>query len=696
MKKEDPILADELNRRITAEMQGKNQPPVSEAIQPEAELAKKLIALANDTHPDADFVANLGSRLARKAREKSILQRKNVLPEQRSFWQQLIQNVKEGTTMNRNKYLLGTLGALVLIVAGAFIFMNRDNGNQTEPPIAVVESEEQLNEDSTNADDQNDSAASDDAPETDDPEVVEVAELPLLPQLDSGQAIGAGGEGAANVRPQSGGGGFATESASLDFDTSLVWTDPFSGTTFILNATLPTGESLATVVKNQPEDVVSVETAQALAAQFGFSAELYTERYPVFEGEEAFVPPIVYHAFDGRRNLIIDPWGVYYNDQSIQVDYQNTLPFEQASPIAEAFLNERGLLNFPYEIQQIWGNDVNFVRLIDGEPANQPEIVVGVNQDGQVHFVSYQVLRNAETVGRYPLITAEAAWEILQSGVVENNIPYTFGIGPEFAVAEPAIEELEDPFADLYQFWMREYAPGDEVHLYEWPIVYEPVSGAEPRVLVRNYRVQADAATLNAIAEQVGQQVHLWGTVGAEGNTIELAGWEALEQFTNPISAPGTISRTGDEVLFTSDENGSVYIVPDAPADLEDGLAVYLFAWAARDLGQEFPVLDWENIDKIVEFPEEPIREEPIVIEEPGIGEDAIFEPFTYESFAVNEVSLAYYTTYIWPTDESGNRVDVGQPTVIVQPTWKFSGETDTGEFIEFFVQAVAADYLDR
>lgn len=64
MNEQDPILANELNRRINAEMQGKAKPPVSEAIQPEAELAAKLINLAQDTHPDPDFVTNLGSQLA--------------------------------------------------------------------------------------------------------------------------------------------------------------------------------------------------------------------------------------------------------------------------------------------------------------------------------------------------------------------------------------------------------------------------------------------------------------------------------------------------------------------------------------------------------------------------------------------------------------------------------------------------------
>ena len=693
MNEQDPILADELNRRITADIQGQSQPVISEAIQQEAELAAELITLAHDTHPDPDFVANLGSQLARRAARKAAIQKKQAPPERPSFWQELEQLLKEGTTMNRNKYLLGALGALVLIIAGVFILMNWNNTADSEPIAAVTDSDGQNGDDASSVTDETVVESVDEA--------TEVADLPSLPRLEGDQATGVGGGGGGNPRPQSGGGGDFAESAELDIaDSSFIYTDPFSGTTFTLNTTLPADTVLASVLQNVPDEAVSAEQARELATRFGFTGQLYREQYPIFEEAidgPAYEPPIIYHAFDGSRNLVIDPWGAYYNDSSIMNDFENPLPFEQAVPIAEAFLNERGLLDFDYEVMQIWGTDVNFVRKVDGQPVNQPELTIGVSHEGRIFFVSYQVLRNAEILGRYPLISAAAAWEILQSGVVENNIPYTYGIGPEFAVAEPAVDFIEDPTADLYQFWMREYAPGDEIHLYEWPIIFIPVdSDAAPRVQIRNYVVQADAATLNALVEQVGQQVHLWGQVGANGDTIELAGWETIDSISNPISGPGLISRLDDQVLFTSDENGSTYIVPDAPADLEDGLGVYMFGWAARDLGQAYPVLDWENIDKIVFFPEEPI-EEPFPLEEPEIIDEAfIFEPFVYETFAVNEVSLAYYYSYSWPTNDDGEFRYEGQPTVIIQPTWKFAGETDTGDVVEFFVQATEAQYLQQ
>ena len=385
--------------------------------------------------------------------------------------------------MNNNKYLLGALGILILIAIGTFVLINRGNSGSEREPITAVTESEPIDETS------------------------DVTELPPLPILAGNQGVGGGGETA--VRPVTDSAALSVESPALDFDeSSFIYTDPFSGTTFILNSPLPSAPRVASVLQNVPRETLTVEEAAELAARFGFSGPLYREQYPVFEQEidapAFYEPPITYHAFDGSRSLTMDIWGTYYNDASIINGYENPLPFEQAAPIAEAFLNERGLLDFEYEMRQIWGTDVNFVRKIDGYLVDQPEITVGVSQDGRIFFVSYQALRNSEILGRYPIISAEAAWEILQSGVVENNIPYSYSVGPEFAISEPGVP-FEEPFTDQYQFWMRQYAVGDEIHLYEWPVVYLPVdSDANPRIQVRDYQLQADRTTLNALAEQAG------------------------------------------------------------------------------------------------------------------------------------------------------------------------------------------------
>ena len=42
------------------------------------------------------------------------------------------------------------------------------------------------------------------------------------------------------------------------------------------------------------------------------------------------------------------------------------------------------------------------------------------------------------------------------------------------------------PINEEYQSWMRTFTVGSEAHLYEWPMVYQPVNGGTPLIKVRN------------------------------------------------------------------------------------------------------------------------------------------------------------------------------------------------------------------
>jgi hypothetical protein len=505
----------------------------------------------------------------------------------------------------------------------------------------------------------------------------------------------------AQPRSQGGGGGPGLGAAVPEAEDAaaalpvepFVYTSPLSGTSFILNTGLPVEPTSGLVQQRPPLDEVELATAQQLAGQFGFTGPLYIESFPEIETigiEEStidvapvpFEPPTTYHVFDGLRQMAITPWGVFYNDNNVPFDYENPLSFAQAKDIAEAFLQERNLLDFEYTVQEGFSGEVFFVRLIDGRPIDQPEIIVGVNSDGAISFVNHQVWSGLELLGPYPLISAEAAWQRILDGVDANNI--MFMIRPSDTFEEPVI--IEDPLSDRFQFWERSYAPGDEVHLYEWPLVYLPAEGAgAPRVQMRNYVLQADEATLNGLAENTGRQIHLWGQIAADGTTIELAGWEPWPENSQPISQQGVIRYEIDQVLFAG-EDGRTFIIPDAPADLPDGLEVFIFAWAARDVGAAYQVIDWDNINKVVDFPEEEFVGEP----EPLI--DETFEPFRYEEVTVNSVELAYASTYIFP--EEDERTGFDQSTLILQPTWKFTGTADNGDIIDLFVQAVDEAYL--
>lgn len=684
MKKTEQQLAEELDVFLTALQNGEIPP---DATSEEKRLAAQLLKLAEDTVPDPEFdreMENQLERAARQQRQQKKAAASDAAAERPSPWQQLWHILKEGLTMKRTTFALGGIAAVVLIAVVAYVafFANgddaptvADNGaavveTVTEPEPAPVETDQP--------------ATATDQPAAATEEAVEVADLPLLPGLQSGGAGAAGGLG----------GGGATEEAAVaapapvsgvGADTSMpIFTDVFSGTEFVLNATLPEPVGSTQVFQQRPQTEADLATARHFADAFGFGGPLYTQPQPEFE--DGFTPPQTYFAFDGTRRLNIDAFGVYYSDQSVSFDNMQRLPFEQIGPQAEAYLLERGLLDFEYEIARGWMNDVFIYRVIDGRTVNQPEITVSFNDQGQIMFVNVQTLRALEDLGSYPLRTAEDAWQVIQDGIVKNNVMYNHV--PDFEnetvpVAEPT--QLEE----AYRFWQREYAVGDEAHIYTWPGVFLPADGdGAPRIMANQFVLQADDATLQEIAADPFVLHHVWGRVGDDGKTLVVEGFEQLSEDRQPLYLQGTIRREEEQVLFTAAESSETYIIPDAPAELPADETLNLFGWATRDIGAEYPVVDWENIDVFVEY------DEPEVLPAPPIEEPIPFQPEAYQQFTVNEVELVYMYTYRFPEQSEVELMRYEPPTIILQPAWKFSGTADNGDNVDLFVEAVAPEFI--
>lgn len=677
MKKTEQQLAEELDLFLTALQKGETPPA---ATSEEAELAAQLLKLAEDTAPGPEFDREMENQLERTARQQG-QQKKAAAPDtsaaRPSSWQQLWHTLKEGLTMKRTTFALGGIAAVVLIAVVAYVaFLGNgddaptvaDNGaavveTVTEPAPAPTETEQP-------------------APATE--EAVEVADLPLLPGLQSGSSGFAGGLG--------GGGG--TEEAAVAApapmnggvaDTSMpIFTDIFSGTEFVLNATLPEPVGSTQVFQQRPQAEADLATARRFADAFGFGGPLYTQPQPEFE--DGFTPPVTYFAFDGTRMLNVDAFGVYYSDQSVSFDNMQRLPFEQIGPQAEAYLLERGLLDFEYEIARGWMNDVFVYRVIDGRTVNQPEITVSFNDQGQIMFVNVQTLRNLEDLGSYPLRTAEEAWQIIQDGIVKNNVMYNYT--PDFEneavpVAEPT------PVEETYRFWSRTYEAGDEAHIYTWPGVFLPADGdGAPRIMANQFVLQADGATLEEIAADPFALHHVWGRVGDDGKTLVVEGFEQLSEDRQPLYLQGTIQREDEQVLFTAQESGDTYIIPDAPEDLPTDEQFNLFAWGTRDVGADYPVVDWENLDVFVTY------SEPEALPEAPIEEPIPFQPEAYQQVTANGVELVYVYTYRFPEQSEGALMRYEPPTIILQPAWKFSGTADNGDNIDFFVEAVAPEFI--
>ncbi|MCA9921922.1 MAG: hypothetical protein KC421_06115 [Anaerolineales bacterium] len=696
MKKSEEQLANELDAFLTTQLN--HTPPTTPDAPagPETQLAADLLNLTKKAAPDSTFVAQLETHLHRVAAANS---QKKVAAKQPSFRQQLFDAIKEQLIMKRTIYALGGLAALVII---GFLAWNAVRPDSETTPVADIGETAVLPTDEANTDTPLADADSGNTVEQEPAETpvespsetaVEIAELPLLPKvLGGGQAQGRGG-----------GGGAANETAAVapapgiatDLAIAPYFTDIFSNTQFVANTALPTDITQAPVWQ-QTSAGMELADAQQIANAFGFTGPLYILPQPVFEDEAGIAysgdMPVTYFAFDGSRTLTIDAYGTYYRDDAVSFDFEEQLPLEQIAPIAEAFVQANGMIDFPYVIDRYWGNEVLFFRQIDGRSVNQAEVTVTINDNGEIAFASNQKLRNLTELGSYPLRTAEEAFQLLQEGILQNNIWYTYtqADAVEALPVEPAIDPVND-----YRSWQHEYQAGAEAHLYTWPSVYLPANGeGTPRVEAYPFMIQGSDELMQGIAANPNQQFHFWGIVGEDGRILNLAGFEPIDRNREPIFVQGTVRNEGDQTLFET-QTGETYIIPDAPADLPADRTLNLFGWALRDIGAAFSVVDWESIDLFIEYPEPSVIEEPI-----GIIEDPfLYEPYVYQEISITGVELIYAYSYIYPEFEEGaaelSRV-AQMPTIVLQPAWKFTGTADNGDQMEFVVEAVAPEYVQN
>ncbi|MCA9923461.1 MAG: hypothetical protein KC421_13870, partial [Anaerolineales bacterium] len=96
--------------------------------------------------------------------------------------------------------------------------------------------------------------------------------------------------------------------------------------------------------------------------------------------------PYVYRIIDGKRQVSAYLSGeMYYEDTRLYTQNLQPLPYAERAAIAEQFLQERNLLDFAYEIHPGWGNEVQFLLLLDNRPVNNwSMITVNVTGDSQI------------------------------------------------------------------------------------------------------------------------------------------------------------------------------------------------------------------------------------------------------------------------------------------------------------------------
>ena len=644
---------------------------------PDTTFAQQMVQLAQETEPDPAFVIRLENQLRWAARQGAAASRRESAPPRRLFWQELM----DALTGRRAVMTAGALALVAILVIVAWPLLNPNPpGEETRIAIAPTGtptiSGEQAIESSTTQDDaateQETLSVSPEVPPSETPAIIAALpvtpdpnSLPKLPVLGGGVGFGGGGAGG----PGLGGGGDGA--MMVPFENRLL------DAQFNLNTSLPAVPANLTVYTYQQTDPTPGQV-QTIGAQFGFTGPVYYDSWydrALADPTITWPGPRTYYMFDGSRffNVTGNSYSFFDNSVIPNGSYIQSMPQEQAVPIALEYANARGLLDFAYEIvKSPYGDEVAFYRVIDGIRQNIAEVTVTVMEDGQILSAYTLPFSAYSPVGDYPLISVEEAWQKAQTTPDYQTV--FLNIYPDPTTILPA--PTPDP---RYRSWYRTRQDGDEITLNTYVQVFLPVESGDPLVLRANeFFVVGDQALLAQLAAAVDQNVNLTGTiVGDTSNSqsILLTSFEVTEPIQEWQSRTGTIRRLPDGQTVLDTTEGETLLLPNAPDDLAEGEQVGMNG--PRILpGDPYPIFDWTNADRIVES--EFIPEE--VFDFPT--------PVPITEVNIDKVELVYYYTFVNDPEYDGPGQDW------LQPAWRFTGTTNTGEMIEITVQATATDFV--
>ena len=487
----------------------------------------------------------------------------------------------------------------------------------------------------------------------------------------------------------------------------------FSNLTISLATELPTAEqtSLPNYAVNFDQGL-TVEEIQEIAHLFGFTGELYQERiderYGNIVSEEAaateadassitkvvtenatevmtdtasaetppemFRPPASYAVFDGTRVLRAYGSSVNFYDTAIQGQWQPTplkdrLPYEKTLAIAKSYLLERDLLPDQYTDKEGYNGEVQFFELLDGAMFNRPVAMVNVSKDGQVGAVTYMPTISLNKLDENSLISAETAYNAL----LEAPGRYEFNYMPTSALS------MEDPYLEA-NHWQRGAGDEQAVNRMTWLQIYDSVTSDDILILAENMRVSGNPEIIAQLAATDSRSVLLTGTISEQDgiDTIEVSAFEPADELQrdNNVYLNGQIKLNGSEAQLVI-AGGLSVILPDAPADLEDGMQVSVYGWSISDAEDGRPVFDWISIDEQIDN---------VIIEEQYQEE---MGPFGAKELTVDTISLIYQPDYNLMAMYERSSMPYGGPNEIFVPAWQFSGTTDSGALLEFWVPAI-------
>lgn len=355
------------------------------------------------------------------------------------------------------------------------------------------------------------------------------------------------------------------------------------GSKLYLNVRFPTSPAEANISLLRDEQPASIDTARAVASQFGIQGE-------IFETPGRLPGTTSYLVTDGKQRL--------YVQSSLNYDYYadygaysymsggKNISEEQAATVIDAFMKSHGL-NFEYKLEDPQINPGMYYVLPltpDGIPVyhnyNIPErLEFTVDEKEQVVLMtSYQI--KYEAAGAFGIRTAEEAFQQVldQSDIIQNGV----------------LEIIRSAGISKAGFWSRSYPDHETITIYAQPTSYpaaEP-DGA-PFISIGQYTAIGNITGIESVDSST--YIEATGQFIAENGIrkFNVDSWKITNATEAALS--GNLHREGDQIILTADDGSGEYVIDEAPADLPLNTEVpdaYLAVYGFLSEGK----LNWHSI----------------------------------------------------------------------------------------------------
>ena len=365
----------------------------------------------------------------------------------------------------------------------------------------------------------------------------------------------------------------------------------FPNLTFIWPDELPDTPTQVQVFSQRFDQAMTAETAHQAATQLGIEGNVYLE-----PSEDPSMP--VYMVTDGVQmvRFIFAPYNYEWTPHQFvpPAGSAQSVDFQTRADTAQHFLEDHGLLSFPFQIESVPGEagKVRFTRLLEGlpvvygigySPGDREWFEVIVNSAGQVERVSHGG-DQIDKVEEVMILSPQEAWQRLSAPADRLH-------GARYVIGGPP-----DDFES--KAWLRPHPAGEPIDIYGYAMVYQPANSGEPPLVTFNEML--------ATGNTEGLDPHLGflkarGVIetGEEGQPVfRIESWQtsAAETYSR-----GIIQRDGEQariialpeypIILPDGSQTAGLILPDLPAEIPEGTMV-----DARGVFIPPDKLDWGSI----------------------------------------------------------------------------------------------------